>query len=182
MRWLGLDPGEKRTGVAVSSPEGTYAIPVRVLRHCAEGPTVADIERLVDEYRPDGLVIGLPLSMSGRPSEQTNAVVEFAQRVAEHFGVIPEFPPGTRELFLEKREHTPGRDRPAGTVARFRIVLWDERLSSWEAGRLVGVEETDRTRRSGRKPALDAHAAAVILRSFLDSLGVDGLRQGRPAG
>ncbi len=170
MRWLGLDPGEKRTGVAVSSPEGTYAIPVRVLRHRAEGPTVGDIERLVDEYRPDGVVIGLPLSMSGRPSEQTNTVVEFAHRVAEHFGVTPETPSSAQDI------------HPAEAGARLRIVLWDERLSSWEAGRLVDVEVTDRRRRSGQRPALDAHAAAVILQSFLDSLGVHGQQQGRTAG
>ncbi len=169
MRWLGLDPGEKRTGVAVSSPEGTYAIPVCVLRHRAGGPTVDDILKLVEEYRPGGLVIGLPLSMSGRPSEQTNAAVEFARGVALHFSVTLEMPPGARELCTAEERGT-GCDRAGRTAEHLRIVLWDERLSSWEAERLTEVEETDRKKRYGKKPAIDAHAAAVILQSFLDSL------------
>ncbi len=42
---------------------------------------------------------------------------------------------------------------------RLPVELLDERLTSWEAGREV--------RRAGRSPAIDALAAAVILREYL---------------
>ncbi|MCK9358056.1 MAG: Holliday junction resolvase RuvX [Dehalococcoidia bacterium] len=170
MRWLGLDPGEKRTGVAVSGPEATYAIPLRVLRHRAEGPALDDLRELVEQYRVDGLVIGLPLSLSGSPSQQTHAAVALARRIAAHFGVPLEMPDIARDLYPAEADTRTGEHHPPEVGVHPRVLLWDERLSSWEASRMVEPERGDRKARPGERRALDAHAAAIILQSFLDSL------------
>lgn len=170
MRWLGLDPGEKRTGVAVSGPEATYAIPLRVLRHRSEGPALDDLRKLVEEYRADGLVIGLPLSLSGSPSQQTHAAVALARRIAEHFGVPLEMPDIARGLYPAEAGIPTGEHYHPEAGVHPRVLLWDERLSSWEAGRMVEPERVGRKARPGEKRALDAHAAAIILQSFLDIL------------
>lgn len=47
-----------------------------------------------------------------------------------------------------------------------RVVLWDERLSSVEAGRML-IERGEKTR--GRKGRVDQLAAAIILQGYLDS-------------
>jgi hypothetical protein len=89
-------------------------------------------------------------------------------------------PPGAHELYPAETVPEVGGDRPAEAGARLRVVLWDERLSSWEASRLVEGDDAGRRRsRDGR--AIDAHAAAVILQSFLDSHEREGQDQSQTA-
>ena len=168
MRWICLDPGDKRTGVAISSPEGTFAIPVMVLEHDRRGASAARIEELLTEHGAGGLLIGLPLRMNGSHSTQTSAALSFAFRIAAHFGTVPEPPPGIdlsgiAHAYTERdacREHR----RPV-----VRVQLWDERLSSWDAQRSVNSGAREGRTRRDRRPALDAHAATIILQSYLDA-------------
>ncbi len=168
MRWLCLDLGEKRTGVALSSPEGTFAVPLLILEHGVEGPTPEEIARLLGEHSAEGLVIGLPLSLSGNPSQQTWFALGVARRIAAYLGTslsLPDSVSGQAEADATGEVET-GPCRVQGDVT---IVLWDERLSTWDAGRLLPGKSPHR-RGQRRKPRrLDAHAAAVILQSYLDS-------------
>lgn len=169
MRWLCLDLGEKRTGVALSSPESTFAVPLFVLEHGIEGPSPEEIARLLDEHSAKGLVVGLPLSLSGNPSQQTWFALGVARRIATYLGTslsLPDSISGQVETVASDEVETgPRRAREDVT-----IVLWDERLSTWGAGRLL-PDESPHRRGGKRKPRrLDAHAAAVILQSYLDSL------------
>ena len=50
------------------------------------------------------------------------------------------------------------------------IVLWDERLSTWDAERLLPDESPRKKLQRRKRHSLDAHAATVILQSYLDSL------------
>ena len=170
MRWLCIDPGTKRTGVAISSPEGTFAVPLVVLEHGASGPSVDTLADLMREYGAEGMVIGLPLCMDGSSSSQTLLSLELARRVAASLNAQLEIPPGV--VGLEQDDATPsvGGCRPAGATGGIRVLLWDERLSSWEAQRArESGGATGRKSAGKRKAALDAHAAAIILQSFLDA-------------
>ena len=76
-RLLGLDYGRVRIGVAVSTPEQNIASP---LENYTRGSDAADAEflrRIVDEYRVVGLVVGLPVHMSGDESESSRLAREF---------------------------------------------------------------------------------------------------------
>lgn len=171
MRWLCLDPGAKRTGIAISSPEGTFAVPLTVLEHEAGGPPSETIERLMREHRAEGLVIGLPLSMDGTVSSQTRAALEVAVRLASHFDAVLEAPPG---LLIPTDLPEPAARSSALTPGLMvRILLWDERLSSWEAQRMTTARDSAGRKKAGRELLLDAHAAAVILQSFLDAHAPD---------
>lgn len=82
MRILGLDPGERRIGVAVSDATGTIATPHSVIdrRHA----DMADaIRRLVDEYEIELIVVGLPVSLSGEEGPSAQAARALAESVAE---------------------------------------------------------------------------------------------------
>ncbi len=169
MRWLSLDLGEKRTGVALSSPEGTFAVPLLILEHGVEGPAPEGIARLLDEHSAQGLVIGLPLSLSGNPSQQTWFALGVARRIASHLGTslsLPDSISGQAEADTTD-ELEAGPSRVEGEVT---IVLWDERLSTWDAGRLLPDQSPRRRGQRSKPRRLDAHAAAVILQSYLDSL------------
>jgi putative Holliday junction resolvase len=87
MRRLGLDIGEKRIGVAVSDPSGRVATPVSVLdaRKLAGDP--AQLRRLIEDYEPAEIVVGLPLTMGGEEGPQAREVRRFVTAVIESAGV-----------------------------------------------------------------------------------------------
>lgn len=165
MRWICLDPGSKRTGVAVSSPENTFAIPVEVIEHGEFGPPLDELERLMREYLVEGIVLGLPVYMNGSASPQTAAALRLAQRIVAHFNTVLEAP------FQADTSNNPAEiSLPSATGhAGIRVLLWDERLSSWEAERLTAGNDATTRKKARRRRVVDAHAAAVILQSFLDS-------------
>jgi len=80
MRLLGLDIGEARVGVAVSDPGRTIASPVAVLDGRRLKRDIAPLRDLVEEYEVAGIVVGLPLGMSGGEGPQAALVRETATR------------------------------------------------------------------------------------------------------
>ena len=62
---LGFDVGARRIGVAVGSGFGVGARALAVVDVHPGGPDWAEIERLRREWRPDGLVVGDPMSLDG---------------------------------------------------------------------------------------------------------------------
>jgi putative Holliday junction resolvase len=75
-RLLAVDPGERRTGVAISDELGLYAHtrPAIVTRSAAEA--VEAIARLAEAEGVGELIVGLPISLSGADSAQTASVRE----------------------------------------------------------------------------------------------------------
>ena len=69
-RILGIDPGERRVGLAVSDPLGVTAQGLDTFDRRG-GDLLAHIAALVEQYRVIAFVVGHPLSMSGRPSESS---------------------------------------------------------------------------------------------------------------
>jgi putative Holliday junction resolvase len=82
MRVLGLDIGEKRIGVAVSDPTGTVASPLVVLDSARALGDGTGLRALVEEYEPELLVAGLPLSMDGAEGPQAASVRRAGERLA----------------------------------------------------------------------------------------------------
>ena len=80
MRLLGLDIGEARVGVAVSDPGRTIASPLAVLDARMLARSVAPLRDLVEGYEAVGLVVGLPLGMSGSEGPQAAHVRDVAAR------------------------------------------------------------------------------------------------------
>jgi putative Holliday junction resolvase len=86
-RRLGLDPGDARIGVAVSDPSGFLATPVETVRRGA-----GDLDRLValrDECEAVEVVVGLPVSLSGREGPSAGKVREFAEALARRVAPVP---------------------------------------------------------------------------------------------
>ena len=79
-RILGLDPGERRIGVALSDTLGIIAQPHVVLDRRA-GDAVAEIKRICDEYEVATVVVGLPRSLSGDEGESAAKARELGAAV-----------------------------------------------------------------------------------------------------
>jgi putative Holliday junction resolvase len=140
MRFLGIDYGQRRIGLAVSDPTGMLARPWKTVPRQGNRAQVADalmveIEQLAsDEDGLAGVVLGYPRTLGGEATHQTAAVTALADA-------------------LRARVQIP-------------VVLQDERLSSREADQLLARRLKDWR---DRKPLLDAASAAVILQDYLDS-------------
>jgi putative Holliday junction resolvase len=82
LRVLALDYGAARCGVAVSDPSGTLATPLEpVLRPGSKKGFAALVAR-VAALEAERVIVGLPLSLSGRDSAQTTETRAFAERLA----------------------------------------------------------------------------------------------------
>jgi len=88
MRALGIDLGSKRIGVATSDRSGTIATPLLVLpRSGTRAQDHKSIAALVVEYEAECVVVGMPLSMSGRSGEAAKMAAIEVQQMASVIGV-----------------------------------------------------------------------------------------------
>lgn len=83
MRVLALDYGLARIGCAISDPTGTLATPIAAI----EPPEVAEVARVADEREAERIVVGLPVSLSGEDSGQTELTRTFASELGEAVSV-----------------------------------------------------------------------------------------------
>ncbi len=155
MRSLGLDIGDKRTGVAISDPQGILATPLTVLTSKDEDALVDEILKLVEEYKAECVVVGLPRRLNGELGKQAGKVTTFTEKLS----------------WRAKRNN----------LNQLDVQLWDERLSTKAAERLKmedfghGSKPRPRAKRGVKnhslsiKAEVDAIAAAFILQGFLDS-------------
>jgi putative Holliday junction resolvase len=142
MRWVGVDLGRRRIGLAISDDSATLARPWKTL--AAPGSAAAAARAILDELSAfaretlddsavRGIVIGLPRRLGGEDTDQTAAARALAAQLREE-SALP-------------------------------VHLQDERLTSREAEARLATREKDWRK---RKLLIDAMAAAIILQDFLD--------------
>lgn len=78
MRVLALDYGSARCGVAVSDPTGVLATPLAAVARPASKHGLERLSALAASLEAELVVVGLPLSLSGRDSAQTREARRFA--------------------------------------------------------------------------------------------------------
>jgi putative Holliday junction resolvase len=78
---LALDYGSARCGCAVSDPTGVLATPIEPVLRPMSRQGMDRLRSLVSELEVDRVVVGLPLSLSGSDSEQTERTRAFAERL-----------------------------------------------------------------------------------------------------
>jgi putative Holliday junction resolvase len=120
-RIMGLDPGRKRIGVALSDESRLIASPLEVINRKA-GPAGTEaaldqVARLVEEHGVVEVVCGLPKNMDGSLGQAGRAVMEFAR-------------------LLQDRLDCP-------------VTLMDERLTSAQARRILIQADVSRAKRKG---------------------------------
>ena len=83
IRALGLDPGSKRIGIAVSDLSGTIASPLHVLqRSRSKEHDLQEIARIAAEEEAEVIVVGLPINMDGSLGPAARAATGFARALA----------------------------------------------------------------------------------------------------
>jgi putative holliday junction resolvase len=87
MRVLALDYGSARCGCALSDPTEMLATPLESIREPGSDRGLGQIARLVDERGVEEVVVGLPVSLSGREGPQAAEAREFAARLERRLDV-----------------------------------------------------------------------------------------------
>jgi putative Holliday junction resolvase len=81
--YLGLDYGERRVGIARSDPTGLIASPVTTLEVTSQKKLLDQLQVLIAEVNPMGIVIGYPLMPSGDLSDKCREIDAFIKKLAE---------------------------------------------------------------------------------------------------
>jgi putative Holliday junction resolvase len=143
VRWLGIDVGRRRIGLALSDDSGTLARPWKAIPAGSSiGVSATAVLAAIEAFERealgastvDGVVVGLPRRLGGEDTDLS----AFARALADAVGSRTGLP----------------------------VHLQDERLSSREAESRLAVHERDWRK---RKAKIDAMAAAVVLQDFLDA-------------
>lgn len=82
-RFLCLDIGDRRIGVAVSDPFNTYALPVTTIYRKNLKKDLEAVALLSKDKCVTGIVCGLPVNFDGTPSIQTKKAEYFIQKLIE---------------------------------------------------------------------------------------------------
>ncbi len=140
MRAIGLDFGSKTVGVAISDPLGVTAQGIEIIRRTSENKLRKTLAR-IEELIKEYQVDTIVL---GLPKNMNNTLGDRAEKSLEF-----------KEM-LERRTGLP-------------VIMWDERLTTVEANRVL-IEGN--IRRENRKQYIDQLAAVLILQGYLDSEGI----------
>ena len=88
MQILAFDFGTHHIGVAVGQTVTKTSSPLAVLNVAREGKEIWNtISRLIDEWKPDRLLVGMPLNMDGTPSEMMKKVDSFFKKLQKISGI-----------------------------------------------------------------------------------------------
>jgi len=79
-RYLGVDYGAKRIGLAISDGLGLTARPLQVVSRKDLG---AVLRKIVDEYTVDEVVVGLPTALGGHEGDSAKGARALGEEIAE---------------------------------------------------------------------------------------------------
>jgi putative holliday junction resolvase len=142
---LAVDYGRARIGLAVADAETQLPRPLLTLDRVNRNEDMRRLRELAREHGVRQVVVGLPLRLDGTRGEMAEEATRFAARLRKQLG-LP-------------------------------VDMVDERLTSWEAERLLEehsgrvLHDTKHPKKglSAARASVDAVAAAVILKEYLES-------------
>ena len=82
-RILALDYGDKKIGVAISDPLRIIAKPLKVIINTTFDNLIKEINSLIAEYEIEELLVGMPITLKNKNSQQTEKVINFIGQLKE---------------------------------------------------------------------------------------------------
>lgn len=135
MRLMAFDFGTARMGVAVGQRLTGTAQPLSPLKARDGIPDWQQLEKIIKEWQPDALVVGLPLNMDGSPSEMSQRALKFARRLEGRYH-LPTFTEDERLSSYEAKgqviarggDRDFGRNSVDGLAA---VLILESFMSHW---------------------------------------------------
>ncbi len=124
--FLGFDFGTRRIGVAVGQSVSGTASALLTLHARANKPDWETIARLIEQWRPAALVVGLPLNMDGSENDLTRRSRRFGRQLQERFRLpVHTMDERLSSVAAEQRLAEQGRGRQAVDEVAAQIILED---------------------------------------------------------
>jgi putative Holliday junction resolvase len=128
LRVLGLDVGERRIGVAVGDPTGIVVTPMSAIQRSSLEDDLRAVVRLAGDQEAGIVVVGVPISLSGRIGPQARLVQRFIRALARE-APVPVYSQDERfstveaERLLREGGHQPSRDKGLRDSASAAVIL-----------------------------------------------------------
>jgi putative holliday junction resolvase len=132
---LSFDYGSKRIGIAVGQVITGTATPLSTINSYHDKPDWVSIEKLILEWLPDAIIVGIPLHMDGTSQAITEAAAKFARQLEARFN-LPVFGMDERLSTFEAKNRS-GLDTNLDSIAAQAI------LETWLAEHKNELENTD---------------------------------------
>ena len=81
MRIIGIDYGDSRVGIAKCDPLGITTQGIGTIKNKGREKLLLELKKIIDEYAPEKIVIGLPKNMDGSLGFRADATYEFAENL-----------------------------------------------------------------------------------------------------
>lgn len=141
MRFVGLDYGKKRIGISVSDSEGRLALPVCSFERTKDLPgDLRRLSRIINEYEPAALIVGMPIGLSGKTGSSSDAVEQFLTELLKLVHVEVYFQDerfSTQEAsrLLQEAKFSAKEQRSIIDASAAAIIL-----QAWLDGRVSGIK------------------------------------------
>ncbi|RLT35071.1 MAG: Holliday junction resolvase RuvX [Chloroflexi bacterium] len=133
MRWLAVDAGTVRVGLAICDPEERLAVPLEIVSASAAYPA---IRAIATREAVEGIVMGLPLHMGGGEGDSAAMARRLGERIAKGLGLPVEYE--DERLTSSEAERLGGAKKPSDDLAAALILeqfLARRRSDARDAGR-----------------------------------------------
>ena len=120
---IGFDYGTKRIGVAVGQTLTQSATPVDTVNFIRNKPDWKHIEKLIQQWNPDALVVGVPLSMDDKRQVMTDASEHFSRQLHGRFR-LPVFNIDERLSSWEARDRLQNSYDVDAVAAQVILETW----------------------------------------------------------
>ena len=77
-RLMGIDPGRKRIGIAISDENKIVATPYTTIIKNKYSDFIDEIKKIIEDNQIKGIVIGNPINMNGSPSQSSQSAKDLA--------------------------------------------------------------------------------------------------------
>ena len=82
-RFIGIDFGMSKVGLAISDPSKIISMPLKVLRYKNPKNLIEDLQVVATENNVDTFVVGYPLNMNNEKNEMTSLVDDFKDELID---------------------------------------------------------------------------------------------------
>ena len=86
-RLLGIDPGKKRIGLAISDEDKLVSTPLKTILKKKFFDLIKEIKKIIEENNIKGIVVGNPLNMDGSKGSSSQSSNDFARNLSNNISI-----------------------------------------------------------------------------------------------
>ena len=86
-RLLGIDPGKKRIGLAISDEDKLVSTPLKTILKKKNFDFIKEIKEIIEENNIKGIIVGNPLNMDGSKGSSSQSSNDFAKNLSNNISI-----------------------------------------------------------------------------------------------